>query len=95
MNERDIDLEILEGIHEIKAFKEGKIDLRVRKLSEPSAPQIIRKRLKLSQSAFAGMMGVSLRTIQDWEQGRRYPSGPARALLRVAEQHPNVFMELS
>jgi len=95
MAERDIGMEILEGIRETKAHKAGKITLRTRQLSEPSAPQVIRKNLNLSQSAFAGMMGVSLRTIQDWEQGRRNPSGPARSLLRIAEQHPNVFMELS
>lgn len=95
MAERDIGMEILEGIREVKAYKAGKIDLRVRKLSEPSAPKIIRQKLALSQSAFAGMMGVSLRTIQDWEQGRRNPSGPAKSLLRIAEQHPDVFMELA
>lgn len=95
MAKRDIGMEILEGIREIKAYKAGRVELRVRELSEPSAPQVIRKKLDLSQSAFAGMMGVSLRTIQDWEQGRRNPSGPARSLLRIAEQHPKVFMELS
>ena len=94
MTERDIGLEILEGIREIKAFKAGQGDLRTRELKEPSAPQDIRKQLGLSQSAFAGMMGVSLRTVQDWEQGRRNPSGPARSLLRIAEQHPDIFMEL-
>ena len=95
MEERDIGLEILEGIREIRAYKAGKVDLRVRKLSEPSPPQVIRKQLDLSQAAFAGMMGVSLRTVQDWEQGRRRPSGPAKSLLRIAEQHPQVFMELA
>ncbi len=40
-------------------------------------------------------MGVSLRTVQDWEQGRRQPSGPAKALLRIAEQHPEVFLQLA
>lgn len=94
MTERDIGLEILEGIREIKAFKAGQGDLRTRELKEPSPPQDIRKQLGLSQSAFAGMMGVSLRTVQDWEQGRRNPSGPARSLLRIAEQHPDIFMEL-
>ena len=58
-------------------------------------PKVIRTRLKLSQSAFAGLMGVSVRTVQDWEQGRRKPSGPAIALLRIAEQKPDVFMKLS
>ncbi|MBI5308997.1 MAG: helix-turn-helix domain-containing protein [Planctomycetes bacterium] len=55
---------------------------------------LIRSKLKLSQSAFAGLMGVSLRTVQDWEQGRRRPSGPAVALLRIAEQKPEVFVQL-
>ena len=94
MAERDIGMEILEGIREIKAHKADQVELRVRQLSEPSSPQNIRKKLALSQSAFAGMMGVSLRTIQEWEQGRRNPSGPARSLLRIAEQHPKIFMEL-
>jgi putative transcriptional regulator len=94
MSERDIGWEILEGIKEIKAYKAGGIDLRARELKEPSSPREIRQRLKLSQAAFAGLMGVSLRTVQDWEQGRREPSGPAKSLLRIAEQHPEVFKEL-
>lgn len=94
MSERDIGMEILEGIKEIKAYKAGKINLKTRELKDPSSPQEIRKRLNLSQAAFAGLMGVSLRTVQDWEQGRREPSGPAKSLLRIAEQHPEVFMQL-
>jgi len=94
MSERDIGKEILEGIREIKAHKAGQKTLRTHKLNPPSSPQDIRARLQLSQAAFAGLMGVSLRTVQDWEQGRRKPSGPAEALLRIAEQHPEVFMEL-
>lgn len=50
--------------------------------------------LKLSQAALAGLMGVSVRTVQDWEQDRLQPSGPAKALLRTAEQHPEVFTQL-
>jgi len=95
MFERDIGLEILEGIKEIKAFKDGKVNLVTRKLSNPSHPKTIRARLKLSQAAFAGLMGVSLRTVQDWEQGRREPSGPAVSLLRIVEQHPDVLLELA
>ena len=94
MVKRDIGQEILDGIQEIKAFKNGLGELRTHKLSAPSPPQEIRARMKLSQSAFAGLMGVSLRTVQDWEQGRRKPSGPAEALLRIAEQKPEVFLEL-
>ena len=95
MSERNIGLEILEGVREIKAFKEGKVNLVTRELSEPSHPKEIRARLNLSQSAFAGLMGVSVRTVQDWEQSRREPSGPAKSLLRIAEQHPDVFLEIA
>lgn len=95
MAERNIGLEILDGIKEIKAFKDGKTDLVTRVLSEPSHPKEIRARLNLSQSAFASLMGVSVRTVQDWEQDRREPRGPAKSLLRIAEQHPRVFLEIS
>ena len=95
MSKRDIGQEILEGIQDIKAHKAGEKTLRIHTLKEPAPPQVIRARLKLSQSAFAGLMGVSLRTVQDWEQGRRKPSGPAAALLRIAEQKPEVFTQLS
>jgi putative transcriptional regulator len=95
MTKRDIGMEILEGIREVKAYKAGKKTLRTHTLKEPAPVRVIRTKLKLSQSAFAGLMGVSVRTIQDWEQGRRKPSGPAIALLRIAEQKPDVFMRLS
>jgi putative transcriptional regulator len=95
MSKRDIGQEILDGIDEIKAHKTGEKTLRTHILKEPAPPQVIRARLKLSQSAFAGLMGVSLRTVQDWEQGRRKPSGPAAALLRIAEQKPEIFTQLS
>ena len=95
MADRNIGLEILEGIKEIKTFKKGQADLVTRVLSEPSHPKEIRTRLNLSQSAFASLMGVSVRTVQDWEQDRRQPRGPAKSLLRIAEQHPDVFLKLS
>jgi putative transcriptional regulator len=94
MSSRDIGTEILVGINEIKQFKKGRFELRTSELSEPSPPQVIRLKLNLSQSAFAGLMGVSVRTLQDWEQGRRDPQGPAVALLRIAEQHPDVFNDI-
>jgi putative transcriptional regulator len=94
MNNRDIGQEILDGIREIKSFKKGEIKLKTHTLSEPSSPKLIRQKLKLSQSTFASLMGVSPRTIQDWEQGRRQPRGPAKSLLRIAEQHPEIFTEL-
>ena len=95
MSKRDIGQEILDGVREIKAFKKSQGTLQTHTLTEPASPQVIRAKLKLSQSAFAGLMGVSLRTVQDWEQGRRKPCGPAEALLRIVEQKPEVFFELA
>jgi putative transcriptional regulator len=94
MHKRNLGDEILEGIREIRARKENGDRLRTRSLKEPAAPYVIRRKMKISQSTFAGLMGVSLRTVQDWEQGRRKPGGPAIALLRIAEQKPEVFLDL-
>ncbi len=95
MPKRDIGMEILEGIREIKAYKAGRVTLRTHKLRHPAPTRKIRAQLQLSQAEFASLMGVSPRTVQDWEQGRRKPSGPAEALLRIAEQHPEVFVHLA
>lgn len=84
---RNIGEELLEGIREIKAGKGKRYQVTV-----PADVNVIRKKLNLSQSAFAALLGVSLRTLQDWEQGRRQPRGPAQSLLRIAMQHPEVFL---
>ncbi len=94
MLERDIGTEILDGIREIRAHKRGELTLKTRKLAEPPAPRALRARLNIPQSTFAALMGVSVRTVQDWEQGRRKPKGPAQSLLRIAEQHPEAFLDL-
>jgi putative transcriptional regulator len=49
----------------------------------------------LSQAAFARLLGVSVRTLQEWEQGRKIPSGAAATLLKVAARHPKVLQELA
>lgn len=54
-----------------------------------------RHNVKMSQPAFAKLMGVSVRTLQAWEQGKRNPSGAAKTLLRVAEKHPNILRQLA
>jgi putative transcriptional regulator len=95
MDKRDIGREVLEGLQEIKAYQVGVGDLRSRTLYPPPPASEIRAQLNLSQAAFAGLMGVSLRTLQDWEQGRRQPAGSARMLLRIAQQHPEVFLDLA
>lgn len=82
---RNIGEELLQAVREIKAGKTGRI-FRV----EVSEATEARLKLGMSQSAFAEMLGVSARTLQDWEQGRRQPSGAAKALLKVATASPKV-----
>lgn len=95
MADRGIEEESVAGLAEIKAHKEGKMDLRKRTFQPPAPANEIRAKLQLSQTAFAGLMGVSLRTLQDWEQGRRQPAGAACMLLRIAQQHPEILLELT
>jgi putative transcriptional regulator len=59
----------------------------------PADIKDIRSRLKLSQSEFAMLIGVSISTLQNWEQGRRQPEGPASALLKIASTRPETFIE--
>jgi putative transcriptional regulator len=61
---------------------------------EPTAAALARAKVGLSQSAFAALLGVSMRTLQDWEQGRRQPTGAAQTLLRVAALHPEALRDL-
>ena len=62
---------------------------------KPNAAAKARADVGLSQVEFAALLGVSTRTLQDWEQGRREPTGAARTLLRVASTHPKVLRELA
>jgi len=54
----------------------------------------IREEYGLSQDKFAALLGISVRTLQNWEQGRRHPHGPARVLLRVAARHPKAVLDV-
>ncbi len=85
---RDIDLEILDGIREIKRGEHGRV------INVPPV-STIREKTGLSQRQFAQLLGVSIRTLQDWEQGRRAPSGAARTLLRIAEKHPRAVLDVA
>ena len=87
---RDIWQEVLDGALEIRAGR-GK-----RTSVEPRSP-IVRARLKsgLTQAQFAALLGVSERTLEQWEQGRRAPSGAAKTLIRVAELHPEILREIA
>ncbi len=97
MNEpkRDFEAELQESIEALRAHDRGENNLRTRTLERSiSSVATIRKRLNVSQQAFAGLLGVSVRTIQDWAQGRRQPSGPAKALLRIVDQNPEALLNL-
>jgi putative transcriptional regulator len=87
---RDVWQEVLDGVREIKAGG-GK------RISVEACSPIVRARLKsgLTQAQFAGLLGVSPRTLEQWEQGRRVPSGAAKTLIRVAELHPEVLREIA
>ncbi len=85
---RNIGREILDGLREIKRGEYGRV------LTVPCVATI-REQTGLSQTRFAQLLGVSVRTLQDWEQGRRAPSGAARTLLMVAAKNPRVLRELA
>jgi putative transcriptional regulator len=53
----------------------------------------IRESYQLTQEQFAAMLGISVRTLRNWEQGRRVPEGPAMVLLRVADKHPEAVLD--
>ncbi len=92
MKEKDFS-NLLASIKEAGQIKSGcKKPSRVFKIDAPSI-KVIRRKLHLSQSEFALMIGVSTSTLQNWEQGRRKPDGPAKALLKVASQNPEAVME--
>jgi putative transcriptional regulator len=86
---RDIGAELLLAARQLREGK-GKVVARI------EVPAVTAARLKsgLSQADFANLLGVSVRTLQDWEQGRRQPSGAARTLITIAEQKPKILKEV-
>jgi putative transcriptional regulator len=87
-SKRNIGAEILQGLREIKRGEHGRV------INIPDITSI-REKTGLSQARFAQLLGVSVRTLQDWEQGRRAPSGAARTLLIVAEKNPRALLEVA
>ncbi len=87
---RDLGAELLQSVTEMcegKAARETRVAL--------PAPAEIRSRSGLSQASFARLLGVSARTLQQWEQGRRQPTGAARTVLRISARHPELLQELA
>jgi len=85
---RNIGREILDGLREIKCGEYGRV------VTIPNVATI-RQKTGLSQARFAALLGVSVRTLHDWEQGRRAPSGAARTLLLVADRNPHALLEVA
>ncbi len=86
---RDVWQETLNAVRDIKAGNIGHVET-------VELPLVVEARQKtgLSQSRFAELLGVSLRTLQDWEQGRRKPSRAAMSLIQIAKQRPDVLHEV-
>ena len=80
-------------LQSVKQMRRGQA-ARVTKVKLPAAVEA-RAKTGLSQQDFASLLGVSARTLQDWEQGRREPTGAAKTLLRVAASHPKILLALA
>jgi len=85
---RNIGQEILEGIRKLKRGEHGRV------MTVPSVSSV-REKTGLSQAEFARLLGVSVRTLQEWEQGRRAPSGAARTLLMIAAKNPRALLDVA
>lgn len=87
---KEFEDDLLQSIREMKAKQyAGVHQVNVTEISKT------RVDLGMSQRAFAELMGVSVRTLQEWEQGRRKPTGAAQTLLRIAKLHPTVLRDLT
>lgn len=85
--------DLLKSIDQARKIRAGKMRAgRITKFN-PVMVRAIRLKLHASQAAFAHMIGVSIDTLQNWEQGRRRPEGPALALLKIAEINPRIVMK--
>jgi putative transcriptional regulator len=93
MDKRHFD-QLVKGVREMKRHIAGKSvrSVRTTSVDEPDV-RAIRKAADISQSQFARLIGVNLRTLQNWEQRRTRPTGPARALLKIVASDPKSAIE--
>lgn len=83
---------LVASVHQMGAIMHGDKVPHRRTTRQRTDVRSLRERVNLTQSAFARMIGVSVRTLQNWEQGRREPDGPAKALLTVVERQPKAVL---
>jgi len=93
MNE-DLFAELLESVREGGAILRGEKEPERKFMIEAPNVKQIRQQYELSQREFAALLGVSIKTLQNWEQGRRTPHGAARVLLQVAARHPGAVWDI-
>ena len=84
----ELGLKLLQSVREMKARKFGRV-------TEVAVNEVVQARqvTGMSQAEFASALQISKRTLQEWEQGRRSPSGAAQALVRIASRHPEILRE--
>ena len=87
--------ELVSSVKEAKAIQRGEQVPGVRSIFNEFEVSEIRARHNLSQNQFATLLGISVGTLRNWEQGRRKPEGSARVLLRIFDRHPEAFQDLA
>jgi putative transcriptional regulator len=93
---RDLNAELLESVKDLKAGRVGRVWVRSKDGAFQESPVTqARACSQLTQAEFAGLLGVSVRTLQQWEQGRREPSGAAKTLIKVATEFPKVLKKVA
>lgn len=91
MNDKDFQ-KLVQSVKQMGAIMRGEDVPHRRTVVTDINVRALRERIGLTQAQFSMMFGVSIRTLQNWEQGRREPEGPAKALLRVVEREPQAVL---
>ncbi len=91
---KELFAELLKSVEEAASIERGAAE-PARKFAVKTANDVVRVRHKLGlpQTKFAKLLGISEDTLQNWEQGRRKPAGPAKVLLKIAAKHPKIVLE--
>jgi putative transcriptional regulator len=84
--------ELLESVRQAGKIKRGEMQASRRFVLDEPDVAVIRQKYEMSQESFASLMGISVSTLQNWEQGRRKPHGPARVLLTIADRQPEAIL---
>jgi putative transcriptional regulator len=91
MNDKDFQ-KLVESVKQMGSIMRGEDIPHRRSVLTSVDVKALRERLCLTQNEFSAMIGVSIKTLQNWEQGRREPEGPAKALLLVVEMEPQAVL---